>query len=62
MTYNVTAKALAGAISPRTKAIMPVHLYGQACEMSAIMEIARSRNLWVIEDNAQAHGASWQED
>jgi len=60
VTYNVTAKALAGAISPRTKAIMPVHLYGQACEMSAIMEIARSRNLWVIEDNAQAHGASWQ--
>jgi dTDP-4-amino-4,6-dideoxygalactose transaminase len=59
-TYNVTAKAFEEAITPRTKAIMPVHLYGQACEMSAIMDVARSKSLWVVEDNAQAHGASWE--
>ncbi len=47
------------AITPRTKAIIPVHLYGQMCDMDEIMAIARRRGLLVIEDAAQAQGASW---
>lgn len=46
-------------ISPRTRAIMPVHLYGQACDMEAVMAFAREFNLKVLEDCAQAHGAEW---
>jgi len=56
-TYNIDPNAIAPAITPRSKAIMPVHLYGQACEMDRIMEIARQHKLYVIEDNAQAHGS-----
>ena len=48
------------AITARTKAIIPVHLYGQMCEMDRILEIARRHNLKVVEDAAQAHGARWQ--
>jgi dTDP-4-amino-4,6-dideoxygalactose transaminase len=48
------------AITPRTKAIVPVHLYGQPCDMDAIMEIARRHDLKVVEDAAQAHGARWR--
>ena len=48
------------AITPRTKAIVAVHLYGQPCEMDRIMEIARRRGLIVVEDAAQAHGAHWK--
>jgi dTDP-4-amino-4,6-dideoxygalactose transaminase len=51
---------LEAAITPRTKAIIPVHLYGQPCEMDAIMEIAERHGLKVIEDAAQAHGARWR--
>jgi len=51
---------IAAAITPRTKAIMPVHLYGLPCDMDAILTIARSRNLRVIEDAAQCHGASYR--
>jgi dTDP-4-amino-4,6-dideoxygalactose transaminase len=58
-TYNIDANLIVGAITSRTKAIIPVHLYGQACEMNSIMEIASAYNLFVIEDNAQAHGATW---
>ncbi len=58
-TYNIDPKNIEAAITPRTKAIMPVHLYGQACEMDAIMAIAKKHNLFVIEDNAQAHGATF---
>jgi dTDP-4-amino-4,6-dideoxygalactose transaminase len=48
------------AITPRTKAIIPVHLYGQPCDMDAIMEIAERHRLKVIEDSAQAQGARWR--
>ena len=55
-TYQINADLIAGAITPKTKVIMPVHLYGQSADMTAIMEIARSHGLVVIEDAAQAHG------
>jgi dTDP-4-amino-4,6-dideoxygalactose transaminase len=60
-TYNIDPSKIEAAITPKTKAIMPVHLYGQACEMTAIMQIAEKYNLKVIEDNAQAQGATFQE-
>jgi dTDP-4-amino-4,6-dideoxygalactose transaminase len=56
-TYNINPEAIEAAITPRTKVIMPVHLYGQAAEMDAIMAIARKRGIFVVEDNAQAQGA-----
>ncbi|MEP2668357.1 MAG: DegT/DnrJ/EryC1/StrS family aminotransferase [Cyclobacteriaceae bacterium] len=49
------------AITEKTKAIMPVHLYGAACDMSQLMEMARQHKLHIVEDNAQAHGATWKE-
>ena len=58
-TANINPDLIEAAISKRTKAIMPVHLYGQACEMEAIMTIANKFGLFVVEDNAQAHGASY---
>ena len=58
-TYNIDPRRIKAAITPRTKAIMPVHLYGQACEMDPIMDVVRKHNLFVVEDNAQAHGASF---
>jgi dTDP-4-amino-4,6-dideoxygalactose transaminase len=57
-SYNIDPSKIEAAITSRTKAIMPVHLYGQACEMTPIMEIAKKHNLFVIEDNAQAHLAT----
>ncbi len=48
------------AITPRTKAIIPVHLYGQTCEMDQVLDIAQKHNLKVVEDAAQAHGARWR--
>ena len=59
-TYNLDPVRLEAAITPRTRGIMPVHLYGQACEMGLIMEVARKHSLWVVEDNAQAQGAAWE--
>lgn len=58
-TYNINPDLLEAAITPKTKAIIPVHLYGQACNMTAIMAVAEKHGLKVIEDNAQAHGATW---
>nr|WP_299988996.1 DegT/DnrJ/EryC1/StrS family aminotransferase [uncultured Pontibacter sp.] len=58
-TYNISPNNIEEAITSRTRAIMPVHLYGQACNMDAIMEIAKKHGLYVIEDNAQAHGAAF---
>jgi dTDP-4-amino-4,6-dideoxygalactose transaminase len=59
-TMLMDPAALEGAITPRTRAIIPVHLYGQPCEMDRIMEVARRRGVKVIEDAAQAHGARWR--
>ncbi|MGM0945454.1 MAG: DegT/DnrJ/EryC1/StrS family aminotransferase [Bacteroidota bacterium] len=59
-TYLLNPDLIAPAITPKTKAIIPVHLYGQACEMDKIMDIANQYGLKVIEDNAQAHGASFK--
>ena len=58
-TYNIDPSKIEAAITTRTKAIMPVHLYGQACEMDAIMAIAKKHNLFVVEDNAQSQGATF---
>jgi UDP-2-acetamido-2-deoxy-ribo-hexuluronate aminotransferase len=58
-TFNITAKDIENAITPKTKAIVPVHLYGQSCEMEPIMQLAEKHHLFVIEDNAQAIGADY---
>lgn len=58
-THNITAEAVSAAIGPRTKAVLPVHLYGCPAPVDEIMKIARDRDLLVIEDAAQAHGARW---
>lgn len=57
-TYNLCPVKTAAAITPKTRAILPVHLYGQLADMPAIMDIAQRHNLLVLEDSAQAHGAS----
>ncbi|QDA59358.1 DegT/DnrJ/EryC1/StrS family aminotransferase [Hymenobacter jejuensis] len=57
-TYNIDPESVAKAITKYTKAILPVHLYGQACDMEAIMALAHRHGLYVIEDNAQAQGAA----
>lgn len=59
-TFNINPSLIEEKITDKTKAIMPVHLYGQACDMDSIMEIARKHNLKVIEDCAQAHGALYK--
>ncbi len=58
-TYNINPDIIEAAITSKTKAIMPVHLYGQCCEMDAIMDIAEKHDLFVIEDNAQSQGSSF---
>lgn len=58
-TFNITAQEIEKAITPKTKAIVPVHLYGQSCDMEPIMKLAAKYNLYVIEDNAQAIGADY---
>ena len=59
-TFNINPALMEAAITPKTKAILPVHLYGYPCNMDAIMEIARKYNLVVIEDACQAVGARFQ--
>ncbi|MCX2839144.1 DegT/DnrJ/EryC1/StrS family aminotransferase [Salinimicrobium sp. MT39] len=58
-TFNINPEAIKKAITPNTKAIVPVHLFGQAANMDEIMEIAQEHDLYVIEDNAQAIGANY---
>ncbi len=59
-TFNVTAEIIEKAVTPKTKAVVPVHLFGQACDMEAIMQVAEKYNLAVIEDNAQAIGSDYK--
>ena len=58
-TFNMSIEALKKAITPKTKAIVPVHLFGQCANMEAVLEVANEHNLFVIEDTAQAIGADY---
>ncbi len=58
-TFNIDSKLIEPAITSRTRAIMPVHLYGQCCEMDEIMKIAKKHGIFVIEDNAQSQGSAY---
>jgi dTDP-4-amino-4,6-dideoxygalactose transaminase len=59
-TFNLASENIEAAVNARTKAVMPVHLYGQPADMDAIVNVARKHGLKVIEDNAQAHGARYR--
>ncbi len=59
-TFNIDPSNIEAAITDKTKAIMPVHLYGQPCDMDPILEIAQKHNLFIVEDCAQAHGAKYK--
>ncbi len=58
-TFNISINAIKKAITPKTKAIIPVHLFGQCANMDAIMDLAKKHNLYVVEDTAQAIGAKY---
>jgi len=58
-TYNITAAAAAASVTPRSKALLAVHLYGQPCDMGPLLELAGQHKLQVVEDAAQAHGATY---
>ena len=58
--HTIDPKAIEAAITRKTKAIVPVHLYGNVCDMDGIMRVARKHKLFVVEDCAQAHGATWK--
>jgi len=59
-SQNMSAQTVAPALSPRTRALIPVHLGGWPCEMGPLVELARERGIAIVEDCAQAHGAKWQ--
>lgn len=58
-TFNIDTSRIEEVITPRTKAILPVHLYGQACNMTSVLELAERHKLFIVEDNAQAQGSRW---
>jgi dTDP-4-amino-4,6-dideoxygalactose transaminase len=60
VTYNIDASRIEAVITPRTRALLPVHLYGQPADLDAVFEVAERHNLFVIEDAAQAHGARYK--
>lgn len=57
-TYNIDTKKISSAITPRTKAIIPVHLYGQPADVATLQTIAKEHSLFMVEDAAQAHGVN----
>ena len=59
-TFNINPALIESAITPKTKAVMPVHLYGQPCDMDPIMAVAKKHGLRIVEDCAQAHGAIYK--
>ena len=59
-TFNINPNLIEAAITEKTKAIIPVHLYGLACDMDPIVKIAKKNNLYIVEDCAQAHGATYK--
>lgn len=59
-TFNMNPDLIEKKISCKTKAVMPVHLYGQSCDMDSILKIAKKYNLYIVEDCAQAHGATYK--
>jgi dTDP-4-amino-4,6-dideoxygalactose transaminase len=60
-TFNIDVRLIESRIGPKTRVILPVHLYGQACDMTAIALLANKHKLFVVEDNAQGHGSLWLE-
>jgi dTDP-4-amino-4,6-dideoxygalactose transaminase len=58
-TFNIDIEKLKAAITPKTKAIIPVHLFGQCANMEAVLEVAKEHNLFVVEDNCQGIGADF---
>lgn len=59
-TFNINPELIEATVTKKTKAIIPVHLYGQPCNMDPIMEVAKKYNLYIVEDCAQAHGAKYK--
>ncbi len=59
-TYNVTARTIADRLTDRTRAVIVVHLFGNPCDLDPILDLARDRDLWVIEDCSQAHGSLYR--
>jgi len=59
-TYNLDAHRLEAAITPNTKAVIAVHLYGQCCDLTAVKAVCEKRKVWLIEDAAQAIGSEWE--
>lgn len=60
LTFNIDVREVEKFITTRTKAILPVHLYGQSCDMTTLEDLSKRHRLLIVEDNAQAHGATWK--
>jgi dTDP-4-amino-4,6-dideoxygalactose transaminase len=59
-TWTICPRAAAAAITPRSKALIAVHLYGQACDMASLLYLCKEKGLWLVEDTSQAHGALYE--